>query len=154
MKAVYWVIPDLLAGRPGPQEMPWDLEELQSGGLRAILSLSADVDEEAIAATGFHHGRYYFPPIPLLTRFEKRAFLNLMDEAIEFIQAQLAEGCPTLVHCHAGKDRTGAVLAGYLMRYQGLSSDEAIHLVRQANPRAMTAPGYEGMPELLENTIR
>ena len=66
---------------------------------------------------------------------------------------QLAAARPTLVHCHAGKDRTGAVLAGYLIRYQGLSPDEATRLVRQANPIAMTAPGYDRMPGLFSQWL-
>ena len=153
MKDIYWLVPDLLAGRPGPRLAPWDLEALWSGGFRIILSLNDEVDEAAIAAAGFTHGKFYFPPVLLLTSIESRAFLTLMDHATQFIHDQLAAARPTLVHCHAGKDRTGAVLAGYLIRYQGLPPDEATRLVRQANPIAMTAPGYDRMPELFSQRL-
>ena len=153
MEAVDWVIPGLLAGRPGPQQAPWDLAALWAGGLRTILSLSAEVDERAIAAAGFRHGKFYFPPVLLFTPPKKRAFLDLMGRATRFIQDQLAEGRPTLVHCHAGKDRTGAVLTGYLMRYQGLPPEEATHRVRQANPIAMTAPGFGRLPKLFDKLL-
>jgi hypothetical protein len=148
MNEIYWIVPDLLAGRPGPRLAPWDLKALWAGGFRVILSLNDEVDESAIAVAGFTHGKFYFPPVLLLTSIESQAFLRLMNQAIRFIHDQLAADCPTLVHCHAGKDRTGAVLAGYLIRYQGLSPDEAIRRVRQANPIAMTAPGYDRMPGL------
>ncbi|MFQ6100272.1 MAG: dual specificity protein phosphatase family protein [Anaerolineae bacterium] len=154
MRAIYWVMPGLLAGRPGPGEVPWNLEELWAVGLRAILSLSAEVDEEAIGTAGFYHGRFYFPPILVPIRPLMGGFLSLMEGATGFIQAQLAAGRPTLVHCHAGKDRTGAVLAGYLVRYRGFSADEAVRLVRQANPRAMTAPGFERLPGLFMDSVR
>jgi protein-tyrosine phosphatase len=153
MKAVYWLLPGLLAGRAGPGEIPWDLEELWAGGLRTILSLSDEVDEEAIAAVGFHHGRFYFPPIFLFVPSMGGGFLSLMEQATEFIHAQLAVGRPTLVHCHAGKDRTGAVLAGYLVRYRGLSSAGATRAVRQVNPRAMSAPGFGRVPGLFERLL-
>jgi hypothetical protein len=39
VKHVYWVIPGVLAGRPGSDEFAWDLDELHRVGLRAILSL-------------------------------------------------------------------------------------------------------------------
>lgn len=153
MKDVYWLVPDLLAGRPGPRLAPWDLEALWSEGFRVILSLHDEVDQAAIAAAGFTHGKFYFPPVLLLTPIESRAFLRLMDKATQFIHDQLAAARPMLVHCHAGKDRTGAVLAGYLIRYQGLSPDEATRLVRQANPIAMTAPGYDRMPGLFRQQL-
>jgi len=41
MKYVYWAIKDQLAGRPGPDEIMWDLTELYKQGFRAILSLNS-----------------------------------------------------------------------------------------------------------------
>nr|HID12649.1 hypothetical protein [Anaerolineae bacterium] len=147
MKAVYWVIPGLLAGRPGPLEAPWDLEALYEAGFRTIVSLTG-VDGVAIQAAGFRHYRVPLPGyvafLPPLRRWLARRMLPVVD----FIAAEVAAGRPTLVHCHAGKDRTGAVLAGYLIRHRGLSSDEAVCLVRQANPRAMTSPGFDRLPGL------
>lgn len=148
MKSFYWVIADCLAGRPGPMREPWDLDELWDDGFRAIVSLSDEVDQEAIAAAGFHHGQFYYPAVLPVTPSLVDRFLELMDEATRFIRAQLAEGRPTLVHCHAGKDRTGALLAGYLIRYRDLSVGEAVRRVQEANPRAMSAPGFERLPEL------
>jgi hypothetical protein len=153
MKDVYWLVPGLLAGRPGPRLVPWDLGALWAGGFRVILSLNDEVDQAAIAVAGFTHGKFYFPPVLLLTPIESQAFLRLMDRATQFIHDQLVAARPTLVHCHAGKDRTGAVVAGYLIRYQGLSPGEATRLVRQANPTAMTAPGFDRMPRLFSQKL-
>ncbi len=149
MRAVYWVIPGLLAGRPGPRQVGWDLEELWAGGFRTIVSL-AGADGAAIRTAGFRHYRVFLPGglafFPPLRSWLVRRMLPVVD----FIAAEVAAGRPTLVHCYAGKDRTGAVLSGYLVCYRGLAPDEAIRLVRQANPRAMTALGFERLPRLFE----
>ena len=143
MKRVYWVSPGELAGRHGPAMVPWDLEELYRGGFRAIVSLSDEVDEAAIAARGFYHLPNYLPPLlPLIAGLKRRLIVRALP-ALAFIDAQLAAGRPTLVHCYAGKDRTGMVLVGYLVRYRGYGLEQAMAMVRAARPDAMSAPGYE-----------
>ncbi len=147
MKAIYWVSPNMLAGRPGPKLAPWNLEEIWAGGLRSIVSL-VRTNKTAIQAAGFRH--YQVPLNGGLAVFPwlRRWLVWQMLPVVDFVAAEVAAGRPTLVHCHAGKDRTGAVLAGYLIRYQGLSPDEAFRLLRQVNPRAMTAPGFDRLPRL------
>lgn len=147
MRYIYWVEPGLLAGRAGPGEIPWDLGELWAGGFRTIVSL-AGVDGEAIRAAGFRHyyvwlngGLAFFP---LLRQRLVRRILPVVD----FIAQEVVAGRPTLVHCRQGNDRTGAALAGYLIRHRGLSAREAMQQVRQANPRAMVSPGFARLPGL------
>jgi len=146
VKVVYWLLPGLLAGRPGPGEVPWDLGELWEAGFRTIVSLSR-TDGAAIRATGFRH--YHVPLngglafFPLLRRLLARRMLL----AVDFIAGEVEAGRPTLVHCRQGNDRTGAVLAAYLVRHQGVSPAEAVRRVRGANPRAMRSPGFERLVE-------
>jgi len=142
VRTVYWVVPGLLAGRPGPGRVPWDLEALYETGFRTIVSLSNEVDERAIAKAGFLHLPAYVPPLPFLVGGLRRRFVCRMRPVVEFVAAQVTAGRPTLVHCHAGKDRTGVVLAGYLVCYQGLTPGEAVRVLRRANPVAMSAPGF------------
>jgi hypothetical protein len=149
MRAVYWILPQLLAGRPGPMTISWNLDQLWAGGIRTIVSL-VRVEGADIRAAGFRHYRaslmgafVFFPAL-------RNRLLQRMVPVVDYIAGEVAAGRPTLVHCQAGKDRTGAVLAGYLVRYRGLSPVEAIQVVRQANPRAMTAPGFSRLPELFE----
>jgi hypothetical protein len=149
VKAVYWVSPNLLAGRPGPRLLPWDLGRIWAGGVRTIVSL-VRVNRTAIQAAGFRHHQVPLPGGLAFFPWIRRWLVQRMLPVVDFIAAEVAAGRPTLVHCHAGKDRTGAVLAGYLIRHQGLSADEAFRLVRQANPRAMTAPGFDQLPRLFE----
>ena len=40
MDKLFWVIPGKLAGRPGPDQKPWNLAALRAGGIGAILSVN------------------------------------------------------------------------------------------------------------------
>ena len=71
---------------------------------------------------------------------------ELLPEAIDHVLARLSRNNgAVLVHCHAGNDRTGGVLTGYLSRTRGLPPGEALKAVRAANPEAISARGYEAM---------
>jgi hypothetical protein len=149
MEHVYWVIEERLAGRPGPTRAPWNLEALHAGGIRAIVSLAADVDVPPLEEHGFAHYRAHLPPILLITEGLQKAFIHEVLPVWRFIHAQLEAGHPTMVHCYAGNDRTGVVLAGYLVIYEGVPPEDAIKTLRARNPHAMEAGGYEGVVSLL-----
>ena len=149
MRYVYWVIDSLLAGRPGPVSHPWQPEELYAGGIRAIVSLAGEERVPDLAAYGFTHFQPHFPPVILFSRGMRKAFIHESLPVWKFIHEQVTTGVPTLVHCHAGKDRTGAILAGYLVTYHSLSPGEALARLRAVKPDAMTAPGYAAVLDLL-----
>lgn len=153
MRAIYWVLPSLLAGRPGPQESPWDLQELWAGGFGAIVSL-ARVDPAPILQMGFHHCHTPLNGGLAGLGMLRPRLARHMSPAVDFIAQELAAGRPVLVHCRQGRDRTGAVLAAYLVRHRGLSADQAVGEVRQANPRAMTSPGFDRLPALFGSQER
>lgn len=142
MRWVYWVLPGLLAGRPGPGDAPWDLRELWEAGFRTIVSLSSRADTAAVQAAGFRqyhvrlNGGLAF--LPVLRRRLARQVLEVVD----FVAAEVAAARPTLVHCRQGNDRTGAVLAGYLIRHQELAPEEAIRRLKALNPSALRSPGF------------
>lgn len=143
VRYVYWVIDGLLAGRPGPVEVPWDPGQFAAAGLQAIVSLNSQADPEAIASAGLRHHSLPLPPILPMTGALQDMILHRLEEVLATVHAEMSAGQPTLVHCHAGKDRTGLALTAYLVRYHGLDVEEAIERVRSANPIAMSAPGYE-----------
>ncbi len=142
MRTLYWILPGLLAGRPGPQMVPWDLAELWEMGFRTIVSL-VSVDEGPIRAAGFRH--LYVPldgALAFLPHLRRR-LARRMRPVVDFVAEEVAAGRPTLVHCRQGNDRTGAVLAAYLARHQGLTPEEAIRRVLEANPQAMRSLGFK-----------
>ena len=143
MRHLFWLLDGLLAGRPGPVEAPWDLAELQAGGVRVIVSLNKQADPAEVAAAGLRHHLLPLPPILPLSNSLQDMLLEGLEEVLAALHAEVSAGQPTLVHCHSGKDRTGLALTAYLVRYCGLEIDEAIDRVRAVRPIAMSAPGYE-----------
>ncbi|MEJ5310667.1 MAG: dual specificity protein phosphatase family protein [Anaerolineae bacterium] len=142
MQHIYWIIEKRLGGRPGPVREPWDPQALYAGGIRTVVSLAAEEAVEDLSHYGLEHYRAAFPPVYLFSPGMRKAFIYQALPVWKFIHAQIEAGKPVLVHCHAGADRTGAILAGYLVLYRLMSPEEAIFQVRAANPCAMAAPGY------------
>jgi len=145
---VYWVVPHLLAGRAGPEIAPWDLTELREAGFRTIVSL-VPVDGDPIRAAGFRHllvplngGLAFLPPM-------RRRLIRQIIPIVDFVAEELAAGRPTLVHCRKGNDRTGAVLAGYLIRHQGLSPDEAIRRLLAVRRTALRSLGFKKLVQMM-----
>jgi protein-tyrosine phosphatase len=113
--------------------------------VRVIVSLNTEPDPSELAAAGLcHHSLPLAPTLPLLPSARTR-LLRGLEKVLPVIHGEVSAGNPTLVHCHAGKDRTGLALVAYLVRYHGLAVDEAIQRVRTVKPIAMSAPGYERM---------
>ncbi len=150
MEHIYWVIEYKLAGRAGPTRTPWNPAELYAAGIRSIISLASDVEVEDLTPYGINHYRQKFPPVLLTSRGMQKAFIHEALPVWTLIHAQLEAAQPTLVHCYAGNDRTGAILAGYLVLYEKLTPEAAIERVRVANPEAMTAEGYLQAVQRLE----
>ena len=53
----------------------------------------------------------------------------VLDDAVSTATELVEDGQRVLVHCHAGQSRSVCVLAGVLMRREGLGADAAIGVV-------------------------
>jgi protein-tyrosine phosphatase len=116
---------------------------LYAAGLRVIVSLNTEPDPAEVAAAGLRHHSLPMSPILPVVASLQNLLLRELDPVLTTIHAKVSAGQPTLVHCHAGKDRTGLALTAYLVRYRGLDVDEALARVRAVRPIALSAPGYE-----------
>lgn len=143
MDHVFWLIDGLLAGRPGPVQAPWHLEDLYAGGLRTVISLNNEADPAEIVAAGLRHHALPLPAILPLTGALQDMVLHGLGAVLAAMHAEVSTGQPVVIHCHSGKDRTGLALTAYLVRYHELDIEEAIARVRAIRPIAMSAPGYE-----------
>lgn len=68
------------------------------------------------------------PSISYLEDNEK--LLACFPNIIEFIHISLKNNKKIFVHCYAGKQRSAAVIAGYLMKYGELKLEEVIEILR------------------------
>jgi hypothetical protein len=145
MDKLFWLLPGKLAGRPGPDLDPWDLPALRAAGIGAILSVNDGClcVPEAFTAAGIAYACVPFsdtaPPRPGDEEHCRKA----LPRAYAFVQAELARDHGVVVHCTAGKDRTGLFLSYFLIHHQGLSADAAIREVRRVRPVALSATGWE-----------
>jgi hypothetical protein len=142
MEQVFWLIEGRLAGRPGPVQAPWDAAALRAGGLDVVLSLNSQADADELAAAGLTHHLLPMPPVLPLAGVLQDTLLNSLEPVLARLHQEVTAGRSVLLHCHAGKDRTGLALTAYLVRYEGLEVEEAIARVRAVRPIAMSAPGY------------
>jgi atypical dual specificity phosphatase len=68
--------------------------------------------------------------------------------AIDFIAAQVENGCKLLVHCQAGRSRSVCIVAAYLMRHKGLSKKQAIATIAQKRQICLS----DGIEEIFKHT--
>jgi len=63
-----------------------------------------------------------------------------MDKATILINTKLLEQKSVLVHCYAGKQRSAAIVAAYLMKYGNLSLNDSLQSIKSKRLIAFT-PG-------------
>lgn len=141
MDGFYWVVEGTLAGCPLPggrrgKAMNTDLPWLRGQGISAVLTLT----EEPLLewALGHHGMRGLHLSVPDLTPPDPEQ----IQDALEFIDWQIAHGRGVAVHCLMGQGRTGTVLAAYLIR-QGAGAAEAIAEIRSRCPGAIGSRSQE-----------
>ncbi len=145
MKHVFWLLPGVLAGRPGPNQVPWDAQDLRAGGIGAILSVN---DGAACHAEDFTALGMSYRCIPLSDNAPPRDgdlehCLDALPEAYDYVRSELDRQRAVLIHCRSGKDRTGLFMCYFLVRESGMSVDDAIAEVRRVRPIALSAEGWE-----------
>ena len=143
MQHIFWLREGKIAGRSGPNTDVWDLEEIKAGGIAAILSVN---NGEAIHETLLSSLGIAYANIPMSSNAparggDKEICLENIPKAMDFIRENLLRG-PVLIHCRAGKDRTGMVMAAYLIEFEGYDARSAMDKVTEARPIAFTAEGW------------
>lgn len=102
-------------------------EELLSKGITADVSLELERMDEPQGVKYF----FWFP-------WEEDTAPNqeLINLSLDILDNLMKRGIKTYAHCKNGHGRTTAFLASYFIRKLGLSTDEALRLVKERRPSA------------------
>jgi len=94
-------------------------------GIRAVLNIRAERADDIASYErhGISHVRYHVPDVGVPDG-------EIIGAAVDWIAQQVAEGRPVLIHCAKGRGRSATLLAGYLMREEGLTFEQAEALIR------------------------
>ncbi|OUR69249.1 protein phosphatase [Marinomonas sp. 42_23_T18] len=143
MEKVFWLKQGEIAGRSGPNLDAWELTELKEKGIAAILSVNfaEAVDQGAMQEAGILHANIPMSPNAPVHAGDKEICLANLPKAMDFIASNKALG-PILIHCRSGKDRTGLVMAAYLIQFEGMAAREAMDQVLNVRSIAFSAEGW------------
>lgn len=125
LESIWWIIPGKLAGMRQPEEH--ELEVLKAEGIGAIVSVMDDpANLEWYAAA-------QLPYRWLPTTGGQAPTQAQIAEFSQFVTAENQAGRAVAVHCSSGRRRTATFLGAYLIS-QGMSYEETVEAIAQANP--------------------
>jgi atypical dual specificity phosphatase len=142
-----WVTEGKLAGSGLPvteDEFKWLVDK----GIKSIVT----VREVPLPSQWFDGGEIDY--MHLMVEDYGAPTMEVLDEAVNHIDKKIRSGKAVLVHCAAGKGRTGAVLAAYMIKKENLTADQAIEKIRLMRPGSVQSITQETALSMYEKYLK
>lgn len=142
-----WVIKDKLAGSGRPmtyRQFLW----LVAQRIDSIITVrEGPLSSDWFAANSIDH-------VHLNVKDYGAPSLEQLYNTIDFMEKQIDKGKRVLVHCAAGKGRTGTILAAYLLKEENLTAAQAINKIRKLRPGSIQTKTQENCVEAFEHYLK
>ena len=136
-----WVVPGLLAATARPRDAHAAMEYFREEGITAVVSLT---ERPFAPASYLEEFGFDFHHIPVADFGAPE--MEQIEEFVEVVRKAKQGGGKVVVHCLAGRGRTGTMLACYFVS-MGMSPGDALDRVRALRPGSVET-------ELQEDAIR
>jgi atypical dual specificity phosphatase len=133
-KDFHWLVRGRLGGTPRPgvgfgKDLHGDLEALRRVNTCLLINLTEESDPplHVLEEAGLESYHHKIPDMGAPELADALATCRVVDR-------YLSEDKVCVFHCHAGKGRTGTMLAAQLIFY-GMDADQAVTKAREQNPK-------------------
>ena len=149
MQHIFWLIKGEIAGRPGPDQQPWNPALLKQAGIGAVLTVNDGrlVHAEDLIAVGLDYARISLSSNAPPRDGDLELCVEALPRALAFLNQAIDAGKIPMIHCTSGKDRTGLLMCYYLCQCEAYNVKDAIAEVKRVRPIALTATDYEPFAE-------
>lgn len=120
-----------------------ELDWLKSHGVGSILALT----ESPAPSSWLENSGLEYKNVPI--KNHTAPSLTQLDGCVDYIESNIQNGRKTLVHCAAGKGRTGTVIAAYLCRQNNVSAQDAMRQVREKRPGSIEGRSKAGQEKAI-----
>ena len=110
----------------GAPDFPRDYQFLLDHGISAVVNIRAEREDD-IHFYHEHQIEYISYKIPDVATPDP----DTIDQAVQWMQHEIAAGRTVLVHCAKGRGRSATLAAAYLMADEGLTLEQAVKMLEE-----------------------